>query len=137
MATTIATRATARVRTAVRSTKEQRDRGVSTLEFAGFLPVLLFVAMATIQLGIIGYAGSQAGTAARAAARTEAQEELRGQGEATGLAAISDWLADGASIPTVNNGDTVTATASIKIPSVIPGFNGFKDARHEVTMPAE
>lgn len=116
--------------------KEQRDRGVSTLEFAGFLPLLLFVAMATIQLGIIGYAGSQAGTAARAAARTAAQEDLRDQGEATGLAAMSDWLADRARIE-IGGGDTVTATARVSIPSVVPGIGGFGEAVRRVTMPAD
>lgn len=38
------------------------DRGVSMLEFAGFLPILLVIGMAAIQLGLIGYGINQAGT---------------------------------------------------------------------------
>jgi hypothetical protein len=40
------------------------DRGVSMLEFAGFLPVLLLVGLAAIQLGLVGYAANQAGVSA-------------------------------------------------------------------------
>ena len=47
------------------------DRGVSAVEFAGMLPLMLLVGMAVIQLGIAGYAVQQAGTAARAAARAD------------------------------------------------------------------
>ncbi|MEV8308402.1 TadE family protein [Streptomyces flavidovirens] len=111
-----------------------RDRGAAILEFAGFLPILLIVAMAGIQLGIVGYAASQAGTAARAAARTEAQEELRGQGAATGKAAMSDWLAGGTVIEFSGN---VTATARVPIPSVVPGVPDFGHAVKAVTMPAD
>ncbi|OEJ29411.1 hypothetical protein BGM19_23900 [Streptomyces agglomeratus] len=114
----------------------ERDRGAAILEFAGFLPVLLLVAMACIQLGIVGYAASQAGTAARAAARTEAQEELRGQGTATGKAAMSDWLAERTDI-FVDDGPTVTAQAVVSIPSVVPGMDDFGEIERSVTMPAD
>ncbi|WP_338699992.1 TadE/TadG family type IV pilus assembly protein [Streptomyces sp. Q6] len=40
------------------------DHGVSMLEFAGFLPFLLIIGMAAIQLGLVGYGASQAGSAA-------------------------------------------------------------------------
>lgn len=110
------------------------DRGAAVLEFAGFLPILLIVAMAGIQLGIVGYAASQAGTAARAAARTEAQEEFRGQGAATGLAAMSDWLAARTAI---EFGGDVTATVTVSIPSVVPGMDDFGEVERSVTMPAE
>ncbi len=111
-----------------------RDRGAAILEFAGFLPILLIVAMAGIQLGIVGYAASQAGTAARAAARTEAQEEYRGQGAATGKAAMSDWMAERT---TIGFGGNVTATATVSIPSVVPGMDDFGEVERSVTMPAE
>ncbi|WP_037649045.1 TadE family protein [Streptomyces flavidovirens] len=114
----------------------ERDRGAAILEFAGFLPILLIVAMAGIQLGIVGYAASQAGTAARAAARTEAQEELRGQGAATGKAAMSNWLAGRTDI-NVGGGSNVTATAVVSIPSVVPGMDGFGEVERSVTMPAD
>ncbi|GGX45344.1 TadE family protein [Streptomyces chryseus] len=118
------------------TTGRDRDRGAAILEFAGFLPILLIVAMAGIQLGIIGYAASQAGTAARAAARTEAQEELRGQGEATGMAAMSDWMAERADID-VGGDANVTATAVVSIPSVVPGMDNFGEVERAVTMPAD
>ncbi|MYX55476.1 septum formation initiator, partial [Streptomyces sp. SID8382] len=47
-----------------------RDRGSASIEFLGFLPILILVALAAVQLGIAAYAAQQAGTAARAAART-------------------------------------------------------------------
>ncbi|GAA2954377.1 TadE family protein [Streptomyces enissocaesilis] len=119
-----------------RVTGRNRDRGAAVLEFAGFLPILLIVAMAGIQLGIVGYAASQAGTAARAAARTEAQEEFWGQGAATGKAAMSDWLAGRTDID-VDDGPTVTATAVVSIPSVVPGMDDFGEVERSVTMPAD
>ncbi|MGW7052551.1 TadE/TadG family type IV pilus assembly protein [Streptomyces sp. NPDC054887] len=112
----------------------ERDRGAAILEFAGFLPILLIVAMAGIQLGIVGYAASQAGTAARAAARTEAQEEYGGQGVVTGKAAMSDWLADATEITFSGN---VTAKATVQIPSVVPGIEDFGTVDRSVTMPAD
>lgn len=45
-----------------------RDRGQVALEYLGFLPVLILVAMAGVQLGLIAYTAQQAGTAARAGA---------------------------------------------------------------------
>ncbi|MFE9397470.1 TadE family protein [Streptomyces flavidovirens] len=114
----------------------ERDRGAAILEFAGFLPILLIVAMAGIQLGIVGYAASQAGTAARAAARTEAQEELRGQGAVTGKAAMSDWMAERTDIA-LRTGDLVTAKATVQIPSVVPGMPDFGTVNRSVTMPAD
>lgn len=54
--------------------KLRGDRGVSILEFTGFLPILLLVGMAAIQLGLIGYGINQAGSGARAAARAASQQ---------------------------------------------------------------
>ncbi|MYW29171.1 pilus assembly protein, partial [Streptomyces sp. SID2119] len=45
-----------------------RDRGQVALEYLGFLPLLLLVAMGALQLGLAAYAANQAGTAARAGA---------------------------------------------------------------------
>lgn len=50
-----------RHRTRMKRTRRWDDRGVSMLEFAGFLPVLLVIGMAAIQLGLIGYGINQAG----------------------------------------------------------------------------
>ncbi|MFD3514162.1 TadE family protein [Streptomyces sp. NPDC058657] len=97
------------------------DKGVAALEFAGFLPLLLLVAMAAIQLGIIGYAASQASSGARAAARVESQEATEGQCEAAGLAAMSGWVAGRTQID-CTGGDIVKATATLSVPAVIPAF---------------
>ncbi|MEI5525780.1 TadE/TadG family type IV pilus assembly protein [Streptomyces brasiliscabiei] len=87
------------------------------MEFAGFLPILLLVGMAAIQLGLIGYGISQAGSAARAAARAESLEP--GTGTTAGVASASSWLN-----PTVDPGpggtDTTTATVTVTVPSVVP-----------------
>jgi Flp pilus assembly protein TadG len=100
------------------------------LEFAGFLPILLLIGMAAIQLGLIGYGVSQAGTAARAAARAASQN---GDGVAAGTASVSGWLQPDVPPPT-RDGDTTTATVTVHVPAVIPFFSGWPVVRH-VTMP--
>ncbi|MFI0979720.1 TadE/TadG family type IV pilus assembly protein [Streptomyces sp. NPDC021093] len=114
--------------------KDRRDRGSAILEFTGFLPILLIVAVAVIQLGLIGYAGSQAGTAARAAARAASLEP--GTGQAAGLASISGWMRGGATI-SAPDGDSVVGTATIQVPSVFPGINLFGPVTRTVTMPRD
>ncbi|WP_443080279.1 TadE family protein, partial [Streptomyces sp. SP18BB07] len=114
-----------------RPTHRWNDRGSSILEFAGFLPILLLVGMAAIQLGLIGYGISQAGSAARAAARAESLHP--GTGAAAGAAAASAWLN-----PSVDPGgggtDTTTATVVVTVPSVIPLFDPVPVER-SATMP--
>ncbi|WP_307835280.1 TadE family protein [Streptomyces adelaidensis] len=106
------------------------DQGSSILEFAGFLPILLLVGMAAIQLGLVGYGISQAGSAARAAARAESLEI--GAGEAAGAAAASAWLDP---TPDADRGtDTTTATVTVTVPSVIPLFDPVTVER-TATMP--
>ncbi|MHC3468074.1 TadE/TadG family type IV pilus assembly protein [Streptomyces sp. 7R007] len=114
--------------------RDGRDRGQVAIEYLGFLPVLLFVALAVVQLGLIAYTVQQAGTAARAGARSaslgnSAQDGCR--------QAVSDWLADQTSCPASGGGDEVTVTATIHIPSIIPGYDGFGDARKTATMPLD
>lgn len=99
------------------------------LEFAGFLPILLVIAMAAIQLGLIGYGINQAGSAARAAARVASQN---GDGTAAGTAAVSGWLDPRVDAP--KGGDTTTATVTVHVPAVIPLFSGWDVTRH-ATMP--
>ncbi|GAA3492419.1 hypothetical protein GCM10018987_65020 [Streptomyces cremeus] len=112
------------------------DRGVATLEFTGFLPILLIVVLAAIQLGIAGYAALQAGSGARAGARIESQEAYRGQCGAAGAAAMSGWLvARGAEVG-CTDGDIVQATARVPVPSIIPGFT-FGTITRKVSMPAD
>jgi hypothetical protein len=111
------------------------DAGTSILEFTGFLPILLFVAMAAIQLGLIGYAANQAGTAARTAARSESLTP--GSGQSAGQSAVSGWLSDDTSVGIGDGGDTVTATATVTVPSVLPGVNPFGPITRTVTMPKD
>ncbi|WP_406376874.1 TadE/TadG family type IV pilus assembly protein [Streptomyces sp. NBC_00647] len=107
------------------------DRGVSILEFTGFLPILLLIGMAAIQLGLIGYGVSQAGSGARAAARVQSQG---GDGAAAGQAAVSGWLN-----PSVTPGggpDLTTATVQVTVPGVIPLLGPYTVTRH-ATMPTD
>ncbi|MGY0492092.1 TadE/TadG family type IV pilus assembly protein [Streptomyces sp. WG-D5] len=100
------------------------------LEFAGFLPFLLLIGMATIQLGLVGYAANQAGSAARAAARAESLTPGTAQTAAT--ASASSWLNPQASGG--RTGDTVTCTVTVRVPPVIPLFDGW-DLSRTATMP--
>ncbi|MFD5076171.1 TadE/TadG family type IV pilus assembly protein [Streptomyces sp. NPDC058371] len=100
------------------------------LEFAGFLPILLLIGMAAIQLGLVGYGINQAGSGARAAARVASQG---GPGEAAGAASVSGWLDPQVDAPQ-GAGDTTTATVRVQIPSVIPFMGGWTAERH-ATMP--
>ena len=109
------------------------DRGVSMLEFAGFLPILLVIGMAAIQLGLIGYGINQAGTGARAAARVASQEG-NPAGAAAGHAAVSGWLRPNV---TPNEGaDVTTATVQVRVPGVIPLFGPYTVTRR-ATMPTD
>lgn len=109
------------------------DRGVSMLEFAGFLPILLVVGMAAIQLGLIGYGISQAGSAARAAARVASQQD--GDGTAAGIASVSSWLDP--DVDPAKGADTTTATVTVHVPSVIPFFGAGWDVTRRATMPTD
>ncbi|MFD7771178.1 TadE/TadG family type IV pilus assembly protein [Streptomyces sp. NPDC059787] len=110
-----------------------RDRGQVAIEYLGFLPILLIVAMAAVQLGLVAYTAQQAGTAARAAARSASLGEAYGY---TCRAAISDWLADGTSCEGYPGGDEITVTATVDIPSIVPGWD-FGPARKSATMPRD
>ncbi|MFF6993479.1 TadE family protein [Streptomyces sp. NPDC008313] len=108
------------------------DRGVSMLEFAGFLPILLVIGMAAIQLGLVGYGINQAGSGARAAARAASQHP--GTGEGAGLAAMDGRFQ--AQVSVGDGGDTTTATATVHVPSVVPFlFGGGWDVHRSATMP--
>ncbi|MGW5129967.1 TadE/TadG family type IV pilus assembly protein [Streptomyces sp. NPDC004135] len=109
------------------------DRGQVAIEYIGFLPILLLVALAAVQLGLIAYTAQQAGTAARAGARSAS---LAGPHEADCRAAVSSWLADGTSCPASIGGDEVTVTASVQIPSLVPGWD-FGPAVKTATMPRD
>ncbi|MFE1441019.1 TadE/TadG family type IV pilus assembly protein [Streptomyces sp. NPDC058739] len=101
------------------------------MEYLGFLPVLILVAMAGVQIGLIAYAGQQAGTAARAGARSASLGESAQEGC---VQAVSDWLS--VSCASAPGGDEVTVTATVDIPSVVPGWD-FDTARKTATMPLD
>ncbi|MHA5049148.1 TadE/TadG family type IV pilus assembly protein [Streptomyces sp. SD15] len=107
------------------------DRGVSMLEFAGFLPILLVVGMAAIQLGLIGYGINQAGSGARAAARVQSQG---GNGTAAGQAAVSGWLTP--QVTPEDGPDLTTATVQVTVPGVIPLLGPYTLTRR-ATMPTD
>lgn len=95
------------------------DRGQVAIEYIGFVPILLFVALCGIQLGWVAYVHEQADTAARTAARVEAQHP--GRGEAAGRAAIREGLTAHVSVP--SGGDAITATVRIEINAIVPGLD--------------
>jgi hypothetical protein len=109
------------------------DRGQVAIEYLGFLPILIIVAMAAVQLGLIAYTAQQAGTAARAGARGASLQESAQEACHT---AVSGWLADGTDCPPSYGGDEVTVTASVDIPSIVPGWD-FGDATRTATMPLD
>ncbi|AWZ05855.1 MULTISPECIES: TadE/TadG family type IV pilus assembly protein [unclassified Streptomyces] len=98
---------------------DRGDRGQVALEYIGFIPILLFVALCGIQLGWVAYVHQQAETAARTAARVEARNGSGGV--AAGQAAVRGGL--GADISIVKNADTVTASVTIAVNSIIPGLD--------------
>ncbi len=101
------------------------DRGSAAIEYLGFLPVLLLVALAGVQLGLVAYTATEAGTAARAAARAD--------DPAAAAASVSGWLHPRTSLD--ERGDAVTATVTIKVPSVLPGISIVDPVTRSATMP--
>ncbi|GAA4675755.1 TadE/TadG family type IV pilus assembly protein [Streptomyces chumphonensis] len=120
-------------RVPARAPVRERDAGQAAIEYLGFLPLLLLIALAGVQLGIAAYTAQQAGTAARTAARYVSQDDDRASAGA-GRSALSGWLADGASFAEARAPGEVTVTATVDIPSVIP-FVDFGSARKSATMP--
>ena len=116
---------------------DRRDGGQAALEYVGVVALLLFVAVAALQLGIAGYAVQQAGTGARAAARTATYRETEGDDyQAAGHAAISGWLSGDAQFAEASSGTGVKVTARIHIPALIPLLD-LGDATRSVTMPLD
>ncbi|MFD5803013.1 TadE/TadG family type IV pilus assembly protein [Streptomyces sp. NPDC127020] len=111
-----------------------RDRGQAAIEYLGFVPILIIVGMAVVQLGLIAYTAQQAGTAARAGARSASLQE---SAQGACAAAVSSWLADGTDcLPPSYGGDEVTVTATVDIPSIVPGWD-FDPATRTATMPLD
>ncbi|MCK1816817.1 pilus assembly protein [Streptomyces sp. XM4011] len=120
-----------------RSRTPRGDRGVTAVEFAGWLPLLLIVALAALQLGIAGYTALQAGSAARAAARTASQDEIADLYQTSGQAAMSGWLAGNTRFDLSACGETATVTAHVTVPSVLPFLTNLGEASKTVTMPCD
>ncbi|WGD41062.1 TadE/TadG family type IV pilus assembly protein [Streptomyces cathayae] len=111
----------------------RRDRGQVAIEYLGFLPILVIVAMAGVQLGLIAYTAQQAGTAARAGARSAS---LGQSTQGACAVAVSGWLAGRTACGAAGGGEEVTVTATIDIPSIVPGWD-FGQARKTATMPMD
>ncbi|MFB7373333.1 TadE family protein [Streptomyces sp. NPDC056222] len=114
--------------------RKARDRGQVAVEYLGFLPILLLVALAGIQLGLAAYAAQQAGTGARAAARAATHDDTTLGPGAAGKAAMSDWIAERAGVDVDAGGDEAVATVTVQIPSVVP-FWDFGAVRKSATLP--
>ncbi|MFD9355526.1 TadE/TadG family type IV pilus assembly protein [Streptomyces sp. NPDC060031] len=106
------------------------DRGQVALEYIGFVPILLFVALCGIQLGWVAYVHEQADTAARTAARVEARNG--DGGEAAGAASVKGGL--DIRVVVTKSADAVTATATIRVNSIVPGLD-ISDAVATAVMP--
>jgi hypothetical protein len=119
----------------LRSPRRRRDRGVASLEYLGMLPFLLLIALAGIQLGIAAYCGEQAGTAARTAARAAAQAHTQPDLQAVGDQAVSGWV--NPRIEPSYGASSVTVTATVQVPSVLPGLSFIDPISRSATMPKE
>ncbi|MFE3825033.1 TadE/TadG family type IV pilus assembly protein [Streptomyces sp. NPDC059092] len=117
----------------------RRQSGQVAIEYLGFIPLLLLVALLAIQLGVAAYTANQAGTAARVAARMASKDRAdRELPPATaGRSAISDWLSDDVEFDRIPSGDEVTYTAKIKIPTVVPGIDDWGVVERSSTMPRD
>ncbi|MFJ9207394.1 septum site-determining protein [Streptomyces sp. L-9-10] len=125
------------VKRTARGTRERgtREQGQIALEYVGVITLLLVLALAAIQLGLAGYAVTQASTAARTAARAATYNDVNLSPQAAGEAATSDWLT--VNIPDPNiSGDEVTVTAEVTIPAILPGMD-LPKAKRSATMPLD
>ncbi|MFJ8883348.1 TadE/TadG family type IV pilus assembly protein [Streptomyces sp. NPDC102402] len=113
------------------------DRGSTAIEYLGFLPVLILIGLAGIQLGLIAYTAQQAGTAARAAARTASQDGLRGSYAHVGRASMTGWVAERSRISPPTGGDTVTVTVTVTVPDILLGLLGDRTVEKSATMPRD
>ncbi|MEV6052303.1 TadE/TadG family type IV pilus assembly protein [Streptomyces sp. NPDC052107] len=107
-----------------------RDRGQVAIEYLGFIPLLLIVGLAGIQIGAVAYAAEQAGTAARAGARAAS---LRQDAQQACSEAVSGGLEVTCS-PGGGGDGSVTVTARVHIPKIVWDF-GY--ATKSATMPLD
>ncbi|WP_372409195.1 TadE/TadG family type IV pilus assembly protein [Streptomyces luteireticuli] len=110
----------------------EQERGSAAVEFIGFVPLLLLVALVAVQLGLAAFAAQQAGTGARAAARTATLDEPRTTPADAAREAMTGWVADRADTtdaPSCAGRDEVTATVGVSVPGLVPGTD-FHVTRH-------
>lgn len=112
-----------------RAERRPRDRGQVAIEYLGFIPVLLIVALAGIQLGAVAYAAEQAGTAARAGARAASLAQSYAQACADAVSGVLD-----VSCSAAEGAGTVTVTATVHIPALVWDLG---DATKSATMPLD
>ncbi|KNB51690.1 TadE/TadG family type IV pilus assembly protein [Streptomyces caatingaensis] len=108
------------------------ERGSAAVEFIGFVPLLLLVALVAVQLGLAAFAAQQAGTGARAAARTATLDEPRTTPAGAAREAMTGWVAERADTldaPGCAGGGEVTATVGVSVPGIVPGTD-FHVTRH-------
>ncbi|MFF8725234.1 TadE/TadG family type IV pilus assembly protein [Streptomyces sp. NPDC015171] len=105
-----------------------RDRGQVAIEYLGFIPVLLIVGLAGIQIGAVAYAAEQAGTAARAGARAASLGQSEGEACARAVSLDVECGRTG------GDGESVTVTARVTIPKVLWNFG---TATKSATMPLD
>ncbi|MEU0601090.1 TadE/TadG family type IV pilus assembly protein [Streptomyces sp. NPDC006393] len=118
-----------------RRRRRHSDRGQVAIEYLGFIPILMLVAVAVIQIGLVAYAALQAGTAARAGARAASLGRSAQQGCQE---AVSDALSGRTTCAEAPGGDTVTVTATVRIPSIIPAWDdAFGTVSKKATMPLD
>ncbi|MEU8708546.1 TadE family protein [Streptomyces sp. NPDC048565] len=124
-------------RAAGRRPRGGSDRGSTAIEYLGFLPVLILIGLAGIQLGLVAYTAQQAGTGARAAARTASQDGLRGSYERVGKASMTGWVAQRSRIAAPTGGESVTVKVTVDIPDVLLGLLGDRTVEKSATMPRD
>ncbi|MEU9988497.1 TadE/TadG family type IV pilus assembly protein [Streptomyces sp. NPDC048045] len=112
------------------SYRRRRDAGQVAIEYLGFVPILLIVGLAGFQIGAVAYAAEQASTAARAGARAASLGQSAQQACAQAVSGGLTVQCSG------GGGDTVTITASVSIPSIVPGWT-FDPAEKSATMPRD
>ncbi|MEV5242306.1 TadE/TadG family type IV pilus assembly protein [Streptomyces cinnamoneus] len=115
------------------------DHGSVSVEFLGFLPLLLLVALGGVQLGLAAFAAQQAGTGARAAARTATLDEPEAAPATAGKAAMTSWVAADAAVAAPACGPAggqVTATVTVEVPALIPGTGFTVTRRATMSCPA-
>ncbi len=116
-----------------RSEGRRRDRGQVAIEYLGFLPVLLIVAMAAVQLGLIAYTAQQVW---HRCPRGRPQR-LPGPGRPGSVHGRRQLLAGRRHLLRHGGGgDEVTVTARVDIPSIVPGWD-FGTAGRSATMPVD